>query len=149
MTPVTFPGQLANRERLVAESAGLAAQLGIIVKCVCGRLLRERRQAVSGTGPVALVISRLQLAARRRPRDVHETGDLPADLALQRAATRDRPIGPRHARKVRRYRLDAGLGQSPLCRFGPIEGNAEKGAAGTALLAGAHRRRVQLMLGHE
>jgi len=137
-------GRLARRRRTAsdaAESAGLAAQLRIVAPCWRGAWRRQRRQPVSSPGPVALLISRLQLAARRGPRRIDETADLPADLTLQCAATRDRAVGPGHAGEVRSHRLDAGLGQSPLWRFGPVEGHAEKGAARTALLADADRLR--------
>jgi hypothetical protein len=103
------------------------------------RLVIEGRQPVSRPRLVALLISWLDLVTRRGPRWIDEASDLLADFTLQGAAARCRSIGAGHAREVRINLLEAGVGQSPLPCFGPVERNAEKGAARTTLLTDIRR----------
>ena len=105
----------------------------------------ERLQPVSRPRLVALVISRLDLAARRRTRRVYEARDPPADFALQRTATGRGLVGAGHDRPVPVELLDAGVGQPPLCRFRPVERDPKISAACPAVLTDAHiDRRARL-----
>jgi hypothetical protein len=114
--------------------------------------LAEMRAALGGTIEgfqpvprarlVALLISRLDLAARRRPRRIHPARDLPADLALQRTAARHGSVGTDHGCEVLIELLDARVGQPRLRRLRPVEGDPKVRAACPALLTDIHRQTV-------
>ena len=115
-----------------------------VLCAVLEALAIEGDQAITGARPVALFISRLQLAARRGARGVHQAGDLPADFPLQGTTARRRSVGTGHAHQVCVQPLDAGVGESPLGCFSPIDRNAEVGAAGATLPTHILRRQARL-----
>ena len=105
----------------------------------------EGLQPVSRPRLVALLISRLDLAARRRARRVYEARDLSAYFTLQRTATGRGLAGAGHYRAMPVELLNAGVGQPPLSRFRPIERDPKIRAACPAVLTDAHiDRRAKL-----
>lgn len=105
-------------------------------------------------GLVTLFIAWLQFPARRWALRIARAADGFPDCAGQRVAARPGLVCAGKAGNQAIDLANIGFGYSTLVGFGPVERNAEVGAAGAALLAGVHvdtiiveRRQCRLAMG--
>jgi hypothetical protein len=92
----------------------------------------QRLQTVVRTGALALVVARLNFAARLRALVVQAARHRAGIAFAKGSAARIVGIGAGHARDVRSDLFDRGRRQAASVSFGPVERNAEGAAAGSA-----------------